>query len=762
MRVLLLFFASCVALSFLENTPTFSQTQNALSQTPDAGDATEKNLPQSIRSLPKDVAFFYAIHDGAKLIELLKESKLSEQAAKSEIAQDLAAELAPDLQTDSLDLGIFEIETGQITDGAKKALEGREVEVYPLLSQLCGNDAIICGDVSWSETWESLSKVILVAQQTLSLETQGEGENTLEGVDEVIDLPEFANIRVPNTLAAFTLEDTKPAESLIDQIHSWAINVPKEELGDWHFGKHSIGENSLQVFSYPLDNWDVMTASAKLTAEDIVTRQKMKKVLSGRSIHLAMGLIDNRLVLFLGEELDAIDRLAGIGLDEKDRLAATDHLDGILPAADEMMIATAYRSDRYANSNSAIGNSGVFSSIVEAIAGIARMAEVDGVPINQIAPGLGMLGGGFDFKSKSKEIAEKWNSLNLKPAGWVGSISISKSGITGRTVLQTVDPRLPQTGLNVDQHIDPNAMFLHARQSTTIGQRTLLVVDFFGALVNWYMDLLTGLGVSDEMPEDGKRSLQRIGQLPMRLAAITNDHWLPALGDGGIGFAIVANLDVDPTGDFDESSTKSPYDFALVAKVKDADKLRKAGDMMRTWLNSMFKQYTLAATSMDDELPETVFQIPPPHAADDGGSDIYEFNWDHLEGVTKEDLIDETEPGLFNYDYHWRLNQETLVFGGNRDVTRSMLKHHPQPPSVFQLPGVRRSITRVDLGLYAKQMVNAADRAIAKADDIDPDEMKEFEEFLATLRALPTFHTETRTNNGKTYGAWKLSLDTAP
>ena len=186
--------------------------------------------------------------------------------------------------------------------------------------QLLQSDAIVCGDQNWIPFWNAISETIAFAKTKLSLEETGENEYRFTGLDAVIEHPSFAEIKIPSTLAAFTLSDAEPATRLLSRLESWSQSVPREELGKWQTSLTRVGGQPVVVFSYPLDEWEMNPEDFELTDDDLRSRELIQRVLADRRFHVAVGIIQSRLIFFVGEDTERLSRLTGFDLAEHQRL----------------------------------------------------------------------------------------------------------------------------------------------------------------------------------------------------------------------------------------------------------------------------------------------------------------------------------------------------------------------------------------------------------------------------------------------------------
>ena len=701
--------------------------------------AQETKLPESLKTLPANTAFFYGVHNGADFLKMLAGSELAKQLAVSSISEISAQDIV-----ESLDFDAIEIDFEEAAEDARGAIEPHQADYEAFVSQLMRNDVILAGDESWSKTRESICDCILIVKENISLVETKPDVYRYEGLDELLSAESFANVRIPNTLVSFQLTDIAPATRLIAEMVKSAGEQTKEQLGDWTYQSHMVGDDQLMAFSYPLLKLVEPKDDEKLTKDDWEDRQKLADRFRDRSFQVAIGLVQSRFVFFMGEEIEALKNLVGVAATP--RLVAQKELELVLPQDGDVLIASAYVSDRFAKSANALGDKGIFTNLTDLVGSIWAMVKVDDVPVQQAVMAFGFPPEAIvTFGSKLKSIGERWDALAGPKAGWSATICAAPSGIIGRGVTFTVDPRLPEAALSVDQHVGDEVVAFHARQGTTTSARLMLGYEFFSQLYIGFTSVMIEMMGEEEETEGMGLHFQRLNQMPIRLAAIIDDRWLPALGDGGQAIVVTR---FDPTPD---EYDNMPIEFSLVSGVVNDQDLRNAGDLIRRWANSWVNQYYEIIKKTDPEEDLTVPTIDPPMIANDGDSDVFTFV---QLSENSEELADEepqidlpwdlTEIGTM---FHWRLSTDVLAMGSNVLVTKKMLAKQTPIPSDRGLAtgdGVVRSVTWIDFDQIAKIFNSARE--------------EDAQEVVRAIRNIDWYHRITTTNKNKTIRRWKLSM----
>lgn len=732
-----------------------------------------QQLPNSLRGLPANTAFFYAVHNGGRFLRMLTSSEFSRELTRLGADQAIAEQLPEAMEGSKIELGIFSIEYDETAEQAKQAVSGNEEHLKAVFGQMLQNDAILIGDDTWTSSWESISKLMLIARENLSLEEKNAPDSfELQGIDALLNDEALKQLRIPNTLLSFTLSDAAPAQTLLDQVFESSQSLDSSECGDWRFQRHPIGEDSVLLFSYPLDAWlEDESKKMDLTEKQLAQREQFQNVLRDRAFHFAMGLIQKRLIFFIGEDLRKIPNLLGTSTAPTNRLVTTDALQSVLPDPGEILIASAFASDRYAKSTDALAGAGLLTQTTSVIRGIAGTAKVDDVPVDQLAMGFGIFPGSLEMLGERLDsIGQRWDALAAPKAGWAATISASPSGITGRSVTTTVDPKLPPTPLKIDQHVGKDVIAFYARQGTTTGERILLGYEFLSHVYLGFVEMMLGFaGEEGQVNGDVQRHLQRLRQMPMRLAATVNTHLFPALGVDGQA-VVMTRYDATPN-----SNDDAPIQFSLVSSVASREAMMKSGELLRRWANSFANQVGQIGAALDEQDSTPPFEISMPLVADDGNSDVFTlpFFIDTAPTNSREAIINgeaaeidvKPNPGILKPAeriswspesmqamFHWRLSNRVLAMGTDVTVTREMLEQR-QPVSsdrgLKPIEGITRAVTWIDAMQIAKIPEGSGDSA---------ENEEEIKQFQTLVHCFDSYHRITTTHQGKTIRRWKLSM----
>ncbi|WP_146521338.1 hypothetical protein [Stieleria varia] len=720
----------------------------SLAQTPNAGIATD---PPSLQRMPADISFYFGIHRGGELFSMLGGRELADKLATLE-TDSAATQTDLEDQPVAVDLGIIGLELSDIASNADQIKQMQNSKPGLVFNQLFQTDAYLCGDESWTSTWHAVSIAIADAKNNLTDEaTARSDEEKAESLHQ-----HLKDIRVPNTLAGFHLSDPTLARELLAE---WQASLTEEEI-PWEIGEHRIDHESLTTLSVKLETWfDSLVEDVNVNESDLLFQQAVRRSLRDRSLHVSIGIIRNQLIVFVGEDLTAIDKLTAVPDENDERLVDTPEFAAAMPPAGQSHFATAYISDSFAKSGVVPDESGWMTNWVDTISLIARSAKVDGVPMGD----MGMLMGvpilsSSDFSGRMKSLAQRWDALALPPAGWAMTVGCDATGISSHSVWMSVDPRLPDTPLNVDRYAGGDTVAIYARQGTTTATRCLLGFELVTNTYLGFMETMFAMMGDEGLPTESQRYLARLQQMPMRLSTIVEDKWFPALGDGGQ--ALVATFHHAAPG----IPKKSPIEFTLLSRVAHRDDLIVAGGMLRTWANSYVNQYFEMAKTLDDddEIPLPP-QIDPPTILDDGDSDIYTIATPDLSAFEVEtvelddDAIaeEETPEETSQTDFHWRLSDDILAIGSQRDVTKAMLV--PNDDSVVwrdsEETGLLRSVLWIDFDLLTDRLSQ-----IANANEMEQEEREEFQAFIDALRKVHSFHRVTHTRDGMTVTQTKLAM----
>ncbi|MGB7344676.1 MAG: hypothetical protein WBD20_10705, partial [Pirellulaceae bacterium] len=707
-----------------------------------ANDAAQ--WPPSLGNVPHNTAFCYGIHNGAEFATMLLGSELVLQLAQSG-ASSISVEAISESLGSEFELGDISFGLSEATEQANDVTQQQRSDLSDLARQLFARDAIVIGDESWSTTWESISKSVLIAKENLSLVEKEANSYTIEGIDALLADESFAKIRIPDTVLSFQLTDTSPATRLLDQLSISVGDAMPETLAGWKYYRHAIEADSLAVFSYSLrDGLIAVTDEDDMDAKEKSEHEKLLGILRDRSFQFGIGLVKSRLVIFVGEDIQRVADLIDVGANQTKRLVARNELASVVPAPEEILIASAYVSDRYAKSADVLGNQGLLSNLTSFVSNLGGMVKVGDVPIDQAAIGMGIPSAAWtQLGSKLKWLGERWDALVPPNAGWAATISASPSGIVGRSVTMTIDPRLPVTALTVEQHLGDDVIAFYARQGTTSAERCLLAYEFASQSMIGFTKLMITFADEEEISENVDLHFGRLNQMPLRLTKIVNESLLPALGDGGQAIVLTR---LDPTPNEHDNV---PIEVSFVSTVANRQALVDAGEMIRQWANSLVNQYCEIIKKMDpDEADMDVPTLPPPMVTDDGDSNLFT-----LAALTSEaDSVDDADaakdaPAVSaDWDissigtmFHWRLSDDVLAMGTNIVITKNMLKpKRPVSPNrgLGDIDGVLRSIIWIDTDQIAKMY-----------EGIDDEDAQSFAKIV---HCIDSYHRVTTTNNRKT------------
>ncbi len=726
---------------------------------------------------PGNTAFCFGVHNGSKFVSMMMRSKLALQLTKVMAAnsdnkdgEDAAADAATDAATDvdvgeiiwNLSENELDLSTIQISfdDDAKQTLlnlSNHQEDLLDVASQLLANDAILIGDESWSATWEAICKSIVIAREKTSLVRRDADTLALEGFDALMADESFANIRIPNTVLSCQLTDSASTKRLLQQISKSSQAATDDDLGGWKYRSEEIQSVSMAVFSYPLVDLvgSEVNETEELNAQELSERKQLHALLLGRSLQFAIGLVDSRLVIYTGENFPDAAPLIRHASDYSKRLADRNTLASVMPLQDETMIASAFVSDRFAKSSQVMGRQGWIANTIGLISTMPMAIQIDGVAIDQMAMAMGLPDIGWtQLIEKLDHIDKQWNQLAITKAGWSATIAASSSGIVGRSESRWIDPRLPSTPLTVDQHIGDDVIAFYARQGTTTAARCLIAYDFVSHLCLGFSRITIMIGDDQEFDQGVNLHFRRLGQMPLRLANIVNDKWLPALGNGGQAIVLTR---FDPTP---ELADNVPFELTLVSQVANRQKLAEAGKMLKQWCNSTINQYCEIIKKMDSDTADIDVPIVEPTILfTDEQSDVFTLAFstaatdepsDDDEKASIQDAFDLNLDSLGSI-YHWRLTDDVFTLGTNPLISKKMLSPRPDLAHRRELettpntqPSTLRSVIWIDTDQIAKMFDGIDDPAAKDAVNV--------------IRSIDSFHRIGVTQADKTIHRWKLTM----
>ena len=688
-------------------------------------DRSPAQTPRSIQSVPSDAAFFFGLHNQLELIGRIADSKTVKKI------RDIAGDDFDLFDTTGIEANFNQDENSSIDSD----------DALSLWRQLLSSDAFVYGDASWAQTLRAFNQISRQANQ--AKQEQGDAYDAQRFF---MSLPEeeLAKVRLPATVLALELDNVQPAQRLLDQAHA-ALNANPPPPWALYRGRKPVGDNQMLVFT--LRPWESswIKVGGDTDADRQAASEKLRRIVDDRELVIAVGVVQSRLTACFAEDLSAVRRLVTAEVDDKLSVIA-DQTDfaSLLSEHDGSLIASAYVSDDFVAARNELPTPGLLSSLSSFCGAIPTMlADAGALDGMQMATIVAVA---EQAAEKFASLAKRWDALATKPTGWSAAVWAGPQGFSGRSFTRSVDNRLSDQPLDVQQFTGDHVLFAYSWQSTTMAERLLLAFEAAEAVIDaMAAGALLGIEMDETIEQDAENIRQGRAKLANsidELSRIIREQWLPSLQDGGHAIVISA---VDPIPESDE---KSPLAISLLTRVSDADALQQAGTSLRRWANQFVTEYYAMA---DEPLSGPV--IPAPMIQDDHDSLVFRFPlaiFGSLEGEDEvEEKADAEDKPAEAAPVHWRLSDQLLVIGSDEKVSQGMLRQQISAWSDRQ--GRLRSVAELNFGEISELYV----KATKMVPEEDRPAMLQAAGVIGTLGA---FRSETRTIDGQTRTYWQLTM----
>jgi hypothetical protein len=477
-----------------------------------------------------------------------------------------------------------------------------------LLHEMFADEVFVYGGNDIAASFKVFME-INAAQRAARLEAMAKGEDANElTAEQVLDVLEKHpnEVKVPTFVLGFRIKDAERAKRELDEVHSLirnALDARQPELAA-HLQRDQIGGH--EFLTLRLDGSMIPWEKVREEAENIDDEQfaKWRKVLSGKTLAVALGIVDEFVLVAIG---DSTDNLEHIG--QGPFLAQQPALKPLEKHADQRLVSIGYMSKAFAQS---------LSSPQQTMEDIAAQVE------QTLGDALGKEHGD-KIKEHRKEIAEDIRSLDLarympQPGEMAGVTFLTGRGYEGFRYSSAKQPMMDSSKpLSILKHVGGNPALV-------IASRLKESLEDYDRLVEWLKRTATHVEKIVEETADAddwaqyQKYRDRAVELLKRIDVANREHLFPAL-DGQSAFVLdFAAKNKQWFREMPESPKPLPMvEVAMVSGVSDAEHLRKG---VREYIGVVREGIKLAG-EIDSDMPQP--KLPKAEPRDIDGTKLYVF-----------------------------------------------------------------------------------------------------------------------------------------
>ncbi len=688
-----------------------------------AGDLGKQET--AIAWIPDNTAFYISLLHCRQQIDAVAHSKAWDRLMKLPVV----AEKLKQYQTQAEDP---ESPAGKVQSG----LANPQVQsALKFLADLLGQEAFVCGDPNYVDFLRLCQRINGANRcQMISSAIQGKTGSEVQeqqGAAMLHVLAQNADLfKVPNTIAGFRITDKQQARQNLDVVAGFlALGSAMVPELNGRFSRKTIGKCEYLVLSLDgkLIPWD------KVPLDDLreheVEKGDVDKVvdkLKGLTLVLAMGLRDEYLI---AATVDSTDVLAALGTGKP--LGSRPEFKPLAASADKTLTTISYLSKD-----------------------LASQAQASPQDLDDLVKQLGDYLGKTDLpeedqariRSDAASLAADLKPWLPKPGAKMGFSYLTATGCESYFYDWGPNPQAdPSRPLGLLAHVggDPLVACIARGKDQ---RRAYDLLAKAAAVGHYYFNKYA----LPKMKSDEQEKYQKFesAALPLckRFDAATRKFLLPALADGQGGAVFDARFTTKQiAAGLPEMQQPMPLpEPALIASVKDAKALVKAGSEYREVLNGL-----LAAAHESDPDSSPLLAIPEPQVEKGPEGTLYCFPLPEKWGLDKRVQVT------------LGLSKSVLAISANHDQAHRLLASTPlavggalgdaskprASAAVLRWAALVDAVTPwVEAG-FKLQKASAQPSAAVEKDSTDAAEVKKTDELLqqahAVLEVLKTLHTVT-------------------
>jgi hypothetical protein len=180
------------------------------------------------------------------------------------------------------------------------------VDIMNLFQDMAGNEIFVYGADDWCD---AIDGIVAVQAEMSALANQSDNEEAMLEYFHSLNAEDFSKVRIPTTVVGFKLSDDAIARDQLDALEG----IVRLGLGSIDEFKPLISKikrddfKGGQSLSITLDS--SMIPEMDLQEDQAEALEKLKELLDGRSIALAIGLKNNVLLITISENADVLEQV---------------------------------------------------------------------------------------------------------------------------------------------------------------------------------------------------------------------------------------------------------------------------------------------------------------------------------------------------------------------------------------------------------------------------------------------------------------------
>lgn len=579
-----------------------------------ASQATDQ-IPNALYLVPDDVAFFASSMNHRTQYEALVQSRAFAELANMPLTRAMI---------EAFRVGFAE-GANQSLDEMRPQLEaalGKEqvANMIRFGTDVVSHEMFLYGSADFTNLFEVAQEMNL-GFGPISL---GEGDAEQEEMSKAFLLKVGAildergeELKVPDLVIGFRVEDAELARQHVELLHAFVSlgliggDVPapirrgyrKAKVGDVEFLKLQLSGSLLQL--------DALAEEADETLQPLL--HKLADHLHDEQIAIAIGVMDNYLLISIGDSLEHLNRLG-----QAQALIHRDEFAGLRQQAERPLGGVTYCSEALAKAISGKPLSQQLVDLVRAMqAGDSEFQVTNAELFAQL-------------ELQAEELGRDIDGIQQKPAAMASYVFLTEDGYEGFQYSWSISPLVDgRQTLTILSHVDQNPMLFAAGRAAEPGRLYELFSKWTKRLDPIVMQLLDES--SDD--EDVQQFLQvREMVMPywLKLDETTREALIPAIQDGQSALIVDfknARQNWGP-GVPEGSYPLVMPELAMVCAVSDRAKFIKAMSVYDEFARDMLN---LLAVQAGEDFPDEIALPQATSMEIDGGATVYYYPAPQLE-----------------------------------------------------------------------------------------------------------------------------------
>ncbi|MFK7770432.1 MAG: hypothetical protein AB8B55_24695 [Mariniblastus sp.] len=613
------FLAVGLFLSALIVAPLSESTAFAFQDTETANDAVEKDSSQlgSLLRVPQSTGLYFATMNHAEIYDAIFKSNAWKAIKNSEVSRGMKKAYRrgrtrgyEDYNEDN-PFAIYLSAYGDSMDGF---IANTVKEVG---QQVVGNEIFLFIDNDAVPIFDAGRKMQEELYKTLGLNDLGgmERDFTPEDTKAIVDVfvKNFADVEFPTMMLGARLEDPEGFRGLLELARSGLEQLMEELPDELSFAKgywDVVDEKKNYLMLIDVEMSELPWEEISDQIDDPESIKELQKLLSTKKMTLAMGIIDNLLMVGVGKNREKF-----LSFGDSPQLVDLPELAKLREAIDgnEALTSVVYTSKKFAT---LLAQSNQISDSQKAsIRPI--ITALDTIPEGDKEEWISKLESDLD------ELAEDLASFQGEPSMLFGFTAMCDEGIRGYFKSEFAPVMLDGTAqLTLAKHAGPQTVGFLIQRPANLEDQFNFATKWFSKVYGYTKPMTLGLiseslqtaiddsdsGASDTMTEDDVDAIM-VGMETMfsSFAETTRDLFLPAIENQEAGLFLEMLTRNGPwhstLEQLDESSADVPLPMpAIVVGTKDAEKVTKAMEKYASALDEMAEVSIKHSHAIDAEV----------------------------------------------------------------------------------------------------------------------------------------------------------------